>query len=146
MDSITRRKFRLRPFLPIAVLAALALGSLAVGQEVCPKCGKVHAQVTDSAGEVVRLVNVERSRRGLLPLKHVSGYGAQRHANWMASRRSMQHARSGYAENIAMGQRTPSHVVRTWMNSSGHRAAILSRRYTTIDVGRSGNYWCQRFR
>ena len=50
-------------------------------------------------------------------------------------------------ENIAMGQRTPQEVVNAWMNSSGHRANILSKDFTHIGVGHhaSGNYWTQQF-
>ena len=50
-------------------------------------------------------------------------------------------------ENIAYGQRTPQAVVNAWMNSSGHRANILSASYTQIGVGyvASGNYWTQMF-
>ena len=38
-------------------------------------------------------------------------------------------------ENIAYGQSSPAAVVQAWMNSSGHRANILSRDFTTIGVG-----------
>ena len=33
-------------------------------------------------------------------------------------------------ENIACGQRSPTEVVRGWMNSPGHRANILKRDFT----------------
>ena len=47
---------------------------------------------------------------------------------------------AGYAwnnagENIATGQTTPAGVVNTWMNSSGHRANILSATYHELGVG-----------
>ena len=50
-------------------------------------------------------------------------------------------------ENIAYGQRTPQAVVNAWMNSSGHRANILSSSYTQIGVGyvANGHYWTQMF-
>ena len=50
-------------------------------------------------------------------------------------------------ENIAMGYATPQAVVEGWMNSSGHRANILSADYTRIGVGyvAAGNYWTQLF-
>lgn len=116
--------------------------------------------------EVVRLVNVQRSQNGLKPLAE----------NWELSRvaryKSEDMARSRYfshesptygspyqmmrafgisyrsaGENIAYGQRTPAAVVSAWMNSSGHRANILSSSYTQIGVGyyESGNYWTQMF-
>ena len=54
------------------------------------------------------------------------------------------------AENIAAGQTTPQAVVQAWMNSSGHRANILSTRSTYIGVGyaKGGSqryYWVQQF-
>lgn len=53
-------------------------------------------------------------------------------------------------ENIAAGQPTPQKVVESWMNSSGHRANILSATYTQIGVGYAkggsyGYYWSQMF-
>ena len=56
----------------------------------------------------------------------------------------------GYAgENIAMGQRTPEIVMNDWMNSSGHRANILSENFDYIGVGYTmvdGHpYWVQLF-
>jgi len=50
-------------------------------------------------------------------------------------------------ENIAYGYATPEAVVNGWMNSSGHRANILSESYTQIGVGyvANGNYWTQMF-
>lgn len=38
-------------------------------------------------------------------------------------------------ENIAQGQRTPSDVHASWMNSEGHRANILSSRFRRIGIG-----------
>ena len=56
----------------------------------------------------------------------------------------------GYAgENIAMGQRTPEIGMNDWMNSSGHRANILSENFDYIGVGYTmvdGHpYWVQLF-
>ncbi len=125
--------------------------------------------VKTQENEVVRLVNIERSKNGLQPLK----------ANWQVSRvaryKSQDMASKGYfshtsptygspfkmmetfglkfssaGENIAMGQRTPQEVMTGWMNSPGHRANILNTSFTEIGVGlaknSSGrNYWTQMF-
>ena len=116
--------------------------------------------------EVVRLVNVERTKRGLSPLSE----------NWQLSRvaryKSQDMKDKGYfshtsptygspfqmmksfgisyrtaGENIAKGQSTPAAVVNAWMNSSGHRANILNSSFTEIGVGyvSGGNYWTQMF-
>lgn len=53
-------------------------------------------------------------------------------------------------ENIANGQTTPEAVMKSWMNSSGHKANILSKDFTQIGVGYAkggmyGHYWTQQF-
>ena len=61
-----------------------------------------------------------------------------------------------FGENIAYGMNTMSTVeeaFEAWMNSSGHRANILSEDFTSVGVGmysveKNGNqyyYWCQIF-
>lgn len=55
---------------------------------------------------------------------------------------------SSYAENVAAGQGSALAVMDSWLNSSGHRANILSRS-TRIGCGHSskggGNWWTQTF-
>ena len=57
---------------------------------------------------------------------------------------------AGSAENIAAGYSTPAAVMTAWMNSSGHRANILSCSSKAIGVGIGkggsyGTYWTQDF-
>lgn len=127
---------------------------------------QVEEAVLAYENEVIRLVNAERSKNGLSPLtanwelSRVARYKSQD----MADNRYFSHTSPTYGtpfqmmksfglsfrtagENIAYGQRTPQAVVNAWMNSSGHRANILSSSYTQIGVGyvASGNYWTQMF-
>jgi len=95
--------------------------------------------------------NAERIKLGLRPMKMdpVCMKAASRWAGHMARTGSFYHSNFG-RENIAMGQRSVSEVTRTWMNSSGHRANILSGA-TRLGVacyrGRNGSiYWVQCFR
>ena len=113
------------------------------------------------AAEDVKLIEVEKqiieqtnkSRGSLPPLRVCPKLQAAARSNaaWMARSGKMQHGRHpGAAENIATGQRTPSAVLRSWMNSKGHRANILGS-YTRIGAAAyrnpaTGNtYWCQQF-
>ncbi|MUT67579.1 CAP domain-containing protein [Paenibacillus sp. NEAU-GSW1] len=48
-------------------------------------------------------------------------------------------------ENIASGQKTPQEVMNAWMNSSGHRANILSANFKKIGVGYVNGKWVQEF-
>ncbi len=122
--------------------------------------------MTSFEKQVVDLVNQIRVKNGLKELK----------INWQLSRvaryKSMDMRDKGYfshqsptygspfdmmknfgisyrtaGENIAKGQRSPQAVVDAWMNSSGHRANILSSSYTEIGVGHvsQGNIWTQMF-
>lgn len=118
---------------------------------------------------VVELVNAERAKNGLKPLK----MNAQ--VNKTATLKSQDMAKLGYfdhnsptygspfdmmkkygisyrtaGENIAMGQTTPEQVMKGWMNSPGHRANILKSSFTEIGVGVAKNssgrlYWTQQF-
>ena len=119
--------------------------------------------------EVVKLVNVERSKVGLPPLKE--NWELSRVARYksedMINKNYFSHTSPTYGspfqmmkdfgisyqaagENIAAGQRTPAEVVEAWMNSEGHRKNILSPTYTEIGVGyvkggSYGHYWTQMF-
>ena len=107
------------------------------------------------------LLNIERSRRGLRPLKanRKLRRAAARHARDMDARNYFNHnslggssfvdriRRAGYlrgarswvvGENLAWGTSTlasPRSIMRAWMNSPGHRANILNRRFKEIGVG-----------
>lgn len=122
-----------------------------------------------SETEVVRLVNIQRTSRGLKPLSN--NWELERIARYksqdMANKKYFSHTSPTYGspftmmqnfgvkfsaagENIAMGQKTPAEVVNAWMNSPGHRANILGTSYTQIGVGLAKNnngvcYWTQMF-
>ena len=119
--------------------------------------------------EVIRLVNVERSKQGLQLL--TKNWELCRVARYksadMANKGYFSHTSPTYGspfkmmesfgirfssagENIAYGQRTPQEVMNGWMNSPGHRSNILSPSYTQIGVGMAKNssgvlYWTQMF-
>lgn len=116
--------------------------------------------------QVVELVNVQRARNGLQPLSLDAGLCrfARVKSQDMHDNRYFDHTSPTYGspfdmmrqfgityasagENIAMGYSTPEAVVNAWMNSSGHRANILSAKYTTLGVGfvPDGGYWTQWF-
>jgi uncharacterized protein YkwD len=125
---------------------------------------------TAEENEVVRLTNVERAKGGCQPLRHDPQLrnAAFGHSSDMAAQNYFSHTSkdgrtfmdrirgagftggNAFAENIAMGQRTPADVVTAWMNSAGHRANIMNCRYTLIGAGAARNaggqiYWTQNF-
>jgi uncharacterized protein YkwD len=108
--------------------------------------------LTEMERKVFELTNEERRKRGLpvLRLDRRLMESARRQANWMSRTGIFKHGASGYAENIAMGQRSSFDVVIAWMNSSGHRQNMMSRGHGAIGVGsyrgyNGAMYWCQQF-
>jgi uncharacterized protein YkwD len=102
--------------------------------------------------QIVERTNRERERYGLpeLEVDRSLMKSARTHAAWMARRTVLQHTSAAVGENIAQGQSSATEAVRDWMNSPGHRANILSSRYSRIGVaayrGPDGQaYWCQQF-
>lgn len=137
-----------------------------VGQKITiPEASSLKSLET----EVIRLVNVERSKRGLALLKENWELSrvARLKSQDMINKDYFSHISPTYGspfammedfglrfssagENIAEGQRTPQEVMNAWMNSAGHKANILSGAYTQIGVGaaKAANgtlYWTQMF-
>jgi uncharacterized protein YkwD len=102
--------------------------------------------------EIVDQTNAQRARYGLPPLivDRSLERTARAHAAWMTNNRTLQHTSMSVGENIAMGQPTSGAAIGDWMNSSGHRANILSGSYHRIGVAGyhapdGTTYWCQQF-
>ena len=109
--------------------------------------------------EVLRLVNIERTQRGLTPLKmredlqvtarikagEMVKYEYYGHGSLPGLPDEVVKQYYNIGENIAMGQTSPAEVVRDWMNSPGHRANILDPTYVYIGVGYCNDYWVQQF-
>lgn len=120
--------------------------------------------------EVIHLVNEERKKHHLNPLKvdlKLSQLSRQKSED-MRDKNYFDHTSPTYGkpcdhmkkegveyrycgENIAAGYKTPEEVMEAWMNSKGHRENILSPDYTHIGVGYAegggeyGTYWTQQF-
>ena len=120
--------------------------------------------------EVIRLTNLERTSRGLPPLRRngdltnaarahnqdmiVNDFFSHQGSNgsW-PDERACAHGFAPYGwgdcyvgENIAAGYPTPAAVVVGWMNSQGHRENILNGGYREIGLGHNtggswGQYW-----
>lgn len=125
------------------------------------KPSKKYEDLNDFEYRVVELVNIERTKRGLMPLEisfelseiarkrsvdmanglpfshyHVDKYGNEYGdgiAFELMQERGIRYKWAG--ENIAAGQDTPQDVVDAWMNSPDHKANILRPEFTSIGVG-----------
>ncbi|BAG17142.1 MULTISPECIES: sigma-70 family RNA polymerase sigma factor [Streptomyces] len=121
-----------------------------------------------TAGQVTDLVNAERAKEGCGPVtvNDQLNTAAQRHSADMEANDYFSHTSqdgrdpgdritaagyrwSTYGENIAKGQQTPADVMRSWMDSPGHRANILNCSFKEIGVGKQnsggGPVWTQVF-
>ncbi|MBQ6945701.1 MAG: hypothetical protein IJN43_15475 [Ruminococcus sp.] len=123
-------------------------------------------ELAEYAKQVAILVNRERSSYGLQPVKYSPLLSEAANVRSSELRKNFSHTRPNgtscftvlkefdisyfsAAENIAYGQRTPEIVMNAWMNSSGHRANILSKNVEYIGVGvvysNGIYYWTQLF-
>ena len=154
---------RLSP--PALALAAALTVTLAAApaSAACKNAGALPKNATKRA--LVRatlcVLNARRARHELTPLQlnRKLGTAARRHSRAMVRERFFSHTSpdgttfvdriraSGYlsgarswsvGENIAWGtgsRSAPRSIARSWMNSPGHRANILSRSFRHIGIG-----------
>ncbi len=125
--------------------------------------------------QVIEGVNMERALMGIASLSYHRDLetSAQLHAEDMLNRGYFDHETpeglnssdrikaTGYTdvnaqecrctitvalgENIAKGQQTVKQVVAEWMASPSHRKAMLSKEYSEIGVGITGDIWVLNF-
>lgn len=156
-----------RSITAVLVLATAVLGALLPASAAhAAACAGANASphdltVNQTRAATICLLNAERGKRGLAPLRHNDGLAlaGQRHARDMVKRRYFSHVsrggtafstrikRTGYlrgagrallGENLAWGSgrlATPRAIVRTWMSSPGHRANILKPAFREVGIG-----------
>lgn len=127
------------------------------------------AEFSSEALAVLKLVNQERQKNGLDPLElnapvtnvanvkakdmAVNNYFSHNSATYGTPFQMLKSFGIHYmsaGENIAAGQRTPEEVMKSWLNSPGHRENILRSSFTHIGIGyykggSYGHYWVQQF-
>ncbi len=137
--------------------------------ETAPQKPKPKEAFKPTADEqaVLELVNAERKKENLSPLKinEKLTQAARDHSANMAKQNKLDHTLdekgpahriqavgykfSSFAENIAMGQTTPAEVMKSWMESEGHKKNLLGD-YVDIGIGVATDamgqkYWTQVF-
>ena len=120
------------------------------------------------ARDVLNLVNKERAKHGLKPLRLENDLNQYAQIRAKECIKKFSHTRpngtgfetvikvKNYAtvgENLQAGATSPEQVVYEWMHSPGHRANILSSDYEELGVGyvydensKYRHYWTQLFR
>lgn len=110
----------------------------------------------DLAGDLLALINEDRSKAGLSPLtldsalcsvaqlragECVAEFGHTR-PNGTPYKTAVSDAGISYShvgENLASGQSTATEVMESWMGSGSHRDNILSDDYTKVGIGTAEN-------
>ena len=119
--------------------------------------------------QILRLVNDERSKAGLsnVEMDTSLSHTATLKSEDMRDHDYFNHTSPTYGspfemmksfgidykyagENIAAGQPSAESVMKSWMNSPGHKANILNKNYTHIGIGhvtggKYSHYWTQQF-
>ncbi len=161
---------------PVIGDPAVSAGAASGYQPAFTGCSRVNVPVqnADYEQQVLELVNQERAKAGVPPLKRNTDldYAARFHAKDMNDDKYFAHdsydganlvcvwstrisnfytSWNSLGENIAAGYSTPDAVMAGWMGSPGHKANILNSGYREIGVGYyygSNNYhsyWVQDF-
>lgn len=144
-----------------ALLPAAAVGATAVA---APAAHANAPRVDGRERNVVHRINQIRADHGLRALDLTSGLSraADRHSRWQARARTLSHQLPGEANLSSRLRKAAGHdhvsevifwgsggirsaqIVRAWMDSPGHRAALLSSSFSRagigIRVGRGGLY------
>lgn len=140
-----------------------------VAQQPAKQAPIADASVPSEIQQVLDLVNQERAKAGVSPLKLSTSLDsmAKVKAEDMRDNNYFSHTSPSYGspfdmmkkfgisfstagENIAAGQQSAADVMGSWMNSPGHRQNILNPSYTEIGIGVAkggsyGTYWVQDF-
>lgn len=148
------------------ILASLAAIFL-VMMIISPVSAQQRADVSKYPLEVLRLVNIERSKVGLGPLTFARDLASSAYVRAKELPYKFSHTRPNgskcftampqighiLGENLAGGQTTPKQVVQAWMDSKTHRENILSKNFKEMGVvyyyqsnSKYKHYWVQHFR
>ena len=129
-----------------------------------PEAPEENSEFTQVQLDVLNIVNEERAKQGLKASEldaEVSVVATEK-ARDMAVNNYFSHTSPTYGspfdmlklygvafsyagENIAYGQTSAEQVMNDWMNSTGHRANILSGNFTKIGIGFYEGKWVQMF-
>lgn len=158
------RKVYIRKIFAVVMISTLLCISSTVNTEAKTSYEKISNK---SEWQVLQKVNQERMKEGEPPLsmfkaiQEASGERAEELKSEFSHTRpdgsscfsileqkKIHYMASG--ENIAVGQKNATEVMKSWMNSEGHRANILSNAFQHIGIGyvTGGSYnknWTQLF-
>ncbi|HEY8575904.1 MAG TPA: CAP domain-containing protein [Devosia sp.] len=143
MHNLTRRSF-------IILGAATALAACSSTIPVLPRSAAVTTPETLTDGEILTAINAVRAANGSPPWTYNTALenAARSQARLMAQQNTMSHdlgvtlrqrvTTAGYlgavGENVGKGYTSLEAVIGGWMDSSGHRGTLLSKRFTEFGL------------
>lgn len=155
----------------IFLVAVVNFAPTSAAQQIFLASNQVRSQrkadTSKFPAEVLRLVNVERAKVNLPPLRFANDLAASALIRAREIPIKFSHTRPNgskcftampqighiLGENLAGGQTTPQKVVEAWMNSETHRANILNKNFRELGVvyyyqanSKFKHYWVQHFR
>lgn len=158
-------------FTAIFLVAAVSFNSVEAAQKIIvvkdSARWRQESEVKKFPAEVLRLVNLERAKVGLQPLKFAEDLKASALIRARELPIKFSHTRPNglkcftampqighlLGENLAGGQTFPKQVVQAWMDSETHRANILNKSFREIGIvyyyqssSKYKHYWVQHFR
>ncbi len=137
---------RRRILVPFFIIATFFFGLVAVPAHAASPADSQQANATAIA-DLVDRHNAIRSSRGLSPLKFAPKISQQVSQPWsmrMGETNNLSHnsdfgwsGAAQWAENVANSSASDAttHLMKMWMDSSGHRTNMLNGNYTTIAIG-----------
>ncbi len=159
---------KLQIFSSAAIFALiLILNSSTVFSETLTSSTKTEITREEAIERIVELVNIERKKEGLKPLKLSRELLRPAAIRAKEITKLFSHTRPNglpfntafygidyemAGENIAAGQTSCEMVMQQWMDSPGHRANILNKNYDRIGIGylydkktAYKHFWVQHF-
>ena len=154
------------------VIAASALAFMSVASSwktasALTNCSASSAGWNAAETQLLGLINDFRAQNGVAPLSqsptlanmaawmaedmaaHGGVANAPTHDDWtgrtFSQRASQCGATGSSAENIGWGFGSAQAMFNGWLNSPGHRAAMISSTYQYIGLGQVGTYWAADF-
>lgn len=153
------------------LVAVVSFAPTSAAQQIFLASNSANAQrqadTSKFPAEVLRLVNVERAKVNLPPLRFANDLAASALIRAREIPIKFSHTRPNgskcftampqighiLGENLAGGQTTPQKVVAAWMDSPTHRANILNKNFRELGVvyyyqanSKFKHYWVQHFR
>lgn len=160
----------LKKFLLLALIVTILISSTSTtySEESITSSTTTDITLEDAIREIVELVNIERKKAGVKPLKLSRELIRPAMIRAKEITKVFSHTRPNgmpfesafygieykiVGENIAAGQTSCEMVMQQWMDSPGHRANILNKKYKYIGVGylydkktRYKHFWVQHFK